>query len=104
MVINWSDTAKARLREIFYYYENEVSNKKALEIVTKITSSVTPLENFPEQAALEPLLIERTKDYRSLVVMKIFKVVYYIENEVVNISEIWDCRQAPETNIKKIKE
>lgn len=36
----------------FYYYENEVNNKKALEIVTKITSSVTPIENFPEQAAI----------------------------------------------------
>jgi hypothetical protein len=34
--------------------------------------------------------------------MKIFKVIYYIENEVINIAEIWDCRQAPETNVKKI--
>lgn len=104
MVIDWSDTAKTRLREIFYYYETEASRQKALEIVTKITSSVTPLESFPELAAVEPLLEKRTKVYRSLVVMKIFKIIYCIESEKINIAEIWDCRQAPKTNTKKIKE
>lgn len=103
MVIDWSDTARIRLHEIFHYYETEINRKKAFEVVTKITSKVASLEAFPEQAAKEPLLEERTKNYRSLVVVKIFKVVYYIEDEVVNIADIWDCRQSPETNVKKIK-
>lgn len=102
MVIDWSDKAKKRLREIFYYYEKEASEHKALEIVQKITSSVTPLLEFPEMAAIEPLLKSRRKIYRSLVISKTYKVVYFIENEMVNIATIWDCRQSPKKLKKEI--
>ena len=55
-------------------------------------------------AAVELLLENEPIIYRSLVVIGTYKVIYYIGSNTVYIYDIWDCHQAPETNVKKIKE
>lgn len=55
-------------------------------------------------AAVELLLEDEPIIYRSLVVTGTYKVIYYIGSNTVYIYDIWDCRQVPETNLKKIKE
>lgn len=103
MVIKWLAPSRKSLKDIVAYYKKEHAENAALKIVTEIRTSVEKLKEFPELAAVEPLLKNRTKVYRSLVATKTYKVVYYIENETINISDIWDCRQSPETNKKKVK-
>jgi hypothetical protein len=48
-------------------------------------------------------LSEKDEEYRSLLVRKYFKIIYFIENENIYIAAVWDCRQDPYTNINKIK-
>ncbi len=55
---------------------------------------------IPEMAAIEPLLLERQEQFRSLVVRKNYKVVYYIQNTTVFITDIWNCRQDPDNLLK----
>ena len=54
-------------------------------------------------AAKEWLLEEFSREYRSLVVMRKYKVIYFIEDEIVHISAIWDCRRNPDTLIKEVE-
>jgi len=104
MVLIWLEPAKESLRAIRNYYKKEYSIKSAKKIVTQINSSVNLLKNFPEMASIEPLLVDEPLAYRSLVATRTYKVIYYVENNKIYIFDIWDCRQAPESNVKKIKE
>lgn len=51
-------------------------------------------------APIEPLLQERKEVFRSLVVRKNYKVIYYIQNTIIYIADIWDCRQDPDRLLK----
>lgn len=104
MVLKWLTRAKASLKEIAKYNEKEYSEQSAKKIVSEITLDVNKLKKFPELAAIEPLLKHRVKTYRSLVIAKNYKAVYYIDGEIIYISQIWDCRQSPKTNLKKVKD
>lgn len=104
MVIIWLPEARSHLKEIYLFHKENRSLKIAVEVRLEIYSSVTILKKFPQMASIEVFSSKTTKEYRSLVVSKYFKVVYYIDEEKIYVSAIFDCRQAPETNVKKIKE
>jgi plasmid stabilization system protein ParE len=96
MVIRWTTNAQLRVREIYSFYE-EKNIQVARNIINAIYEEVLLLQNFPQLAAKEPFLEEYTKTFRSLVIRKLFKVVYYIDevNDTIVIVTVWDCRQNP---------
>lgn len=103
MVIIWLPEAKLHLKEIYLFYKENRSLKAAFNIRQEIYSSVAPLKEFPQMAPVEIFSTKTIEKYHALVVGKYFKVVYYISNEKVYISAIFDCRQNPKTNEDKIK-
>jgi len=103
MVIEWSEKAKKRLREIFYYYEKEVSRQTATKIITEIVLSVEPLKEFPQMAAIESSLDNMSEIFRSVISTPNYKVVYYADANKINIVTIWDCRQNPKKLKREIK-
>ena len=52
---------------------------------------------MPHKAPVEQSLARQQIVYRSLAVNKIFKVIYFVDEqaECVVISTIWDCRRNP---------
>lgn len=63
------------------------------------------LASHPHLGAIEPLLKDRQRSYRSLVVHKHFKLVYYIDEkkETLYIIALWDTRREPATLIRNIR-
>ena len=51
----------------------------------------------PRLGIAEPLLAGRKREYRSIVVHKLFKLVYYVKDETVYIAALWDTRREPRT-------
>jgi addiction module RelE/StbE family toxin len=100
MKIDWSKKARKRLRDIKAYYEKK-SIKVSKEILKDIKSAVEHLREFPQMAAMEPLLSDLPKSFRSLVIRSTYKIIYYVDDskEVINIVTVWDCRQ----DSKKLK-
>ncbi|GHT02119.1 hypothetical protein AGMMS49525_05060 [Bacteroidia bacterium] len=64
-------------------------------MISDIRKAAERLVEQPDMAFREPLLKERSKVFRSLIVRKIYKIVYYNENNTVYIADIWDSRQDP---------
>jgi len=87
------------LEAIFSFYE-EKSVQAARKIITDILQATDLLSIHPEVAEVEQLLQERQETFRSHVVRQSYKVVYYIEDSVIYIADVWDCRRSPE-KIKK---
>jgi plasmid stabilization system protein ParE len=104
MVIVWTDKAKQHLKNIFDFYVETAGRKIAIKIVTDIKVATKPLTKFPQMAAVEPFLSDLPEKFRSLVVSKHYKVIYYMDNEAVHILAVWDCRQNPDNLKIQIKQ
>ncbi|MCD8182100.1 MAG: type II toxin-antitoxin system RelE/ParE family toxin [Bacteroides sp.] len=63
------------------------------------------LATHPHLGAVEPLLENRRRAYRSFVVHEHFKLVYYIDEkqQILYIVALWDTRREPSTLAKQIK-
>lgn len=46
-------------------------------------------------ASVEQLLDGEPEMFRSLVVLRRYKVIYYVTDETIYVADIWDCRQDP---------
>lgn len=98
----WTDTAEQQLLEIFNYYTETVSINVAKKIVDEIVDETIYLEKHPNAGQEEILLKKRKFSYRYIVKGN-YKIIYWIEGEVVNIATVFDCRQNPKKLKRKIK-
>jgi plasmid stabilization system protein ParE len=97
MEVKWTEFAECKLRSIFDYYLEVAEDKVAKNMISEIVNSADSLSLMPYKASKEESLPKCNFVYRSLTVMKIFKIVYFIDEQLNNIviSTIWDCRQNP---------
>ena len=96
MRLLWYADAVSDLNEIYDYYVL-LNSRAAAMLYNNILEDAEILNSQPFIAPVEPLLEDLPEEYRSLVVAKgRFKLVYYIENEVVFIVQVFSCRRNPE--------
>jgi plasmid stabilization system protein ParE len=88
-----TESAREKLKNLKLFYKKEPS--RAETIISKIREGYNTLRRFPKAGAIETYLENDRIIYRSLVVDKNYKLIYYIEANVVTIIAIWDCRQDP---------
>jgi plasmid stabilization system protein ParE len=68
----------------------------AVKVYNGILDEIEVLMSFPQIARIEDSLKGFGVEFRSLVVLRRYKVVYFVEEDVVYIFMIWDCRRNPE--------
>jgi len=95
MNIIFSDLALEQLESIYNYLQTK-SDKASVFIHNHILDEIERLSDFPQMAPIEPELIGYSNTYRSLVVEKSYKVIYFIEDDSIIISALFDCRQDPQ--------
>ena len=94
MKLKFSPEAQEDLDNIYQYYA-KLNEAYADELYNDIIDEADMLRNFPYIAQVEPLLSEFSETYRSLVVRRTYKVVYFIEEDSINVVTVFDCRQSP---------
>lgn len=99
MTVLWSDSAISDLQVIHDYYLTTASLKVARKIVDAIVDKTFYLSDNPRIGQIEELLKHKKAEIRYLV-EKPYKIVYLIEEQIVLIAAVFDCRQDPE----KLKE
>jgi len=101
MIVLWSDEAIAKLQDTFDYYDSTAGRKVADKITNSIVDQTIKLEKNSRVEQAEELLKHRKKEIRYLVDGN-YKIVYWLEENFVNIATIFDCRQNP-VKLKNIK-
>jgi len=104
MEIRWTKTASQSLDTIFSFYK-ERSEHAANRIILDIVATARRLVIFPQMAPIEPSLSGRSDTFRALLVKKLFKIIYYIDevaDEIVIVT-VWNCRQNPKTLMDLVK-
>lgn len=100
IIVLWSDSAQSDLRAIHDYYLEKANSKVALKLINSIIDKSLLLSNNPRLGQIEELLKHKNIEIRYLVEGN-YKIVYVIEDLIVLISAVFDCRQDPEKLKKK---
>ena len=96
--------ALSRLDDIFDWVKETNSENAAVKVYNSILDELEILEKQPRIAAIEPLLEDFSKQFRSLIIKRRYKAIYYIDEEkdMIFVATIWDCRQNPNNLSKEI--
>ena len=93
MNLIWENIAFGQLMQIAEYIENNFGSKRMAVFLQEVDHITDLLLTNPCMGALEESLSDRSIPYRSIVVSKMDKMVYYVDdNDLIHISAFWDCR------------
>jgi toxin ParE1/3/4 len=95
MRIVWSNLSRYQLQEIYDYYATKVHATLASRIIDRIILDAEKLIHEPFIGQREPLLAKRPQDFRYLVSGN-YKIIYWVDNNIIRIASVFDCRQNPE--------
>jgi plasmid stabilization system protein ParE len=98
----WTDSALSQLEDIYDYYKIKASPRIAKKLIKSLVEETIVLESNPLIGVKYPLLLERPFEYRFLVKNN-YKIIYRLNENLVRIISVFDCRQNPKT-IEKIAE
>ena len=81
--------------ERLFRFLDDFSHHAAQTLKKEIVAAAKRLKKMPEMGPKEPVLEEFNRNYRYVLVLRRYKIIYLFENEVCSILMVWDCRQNP---------
>lgn len=103
MRIEWSHCALREWENTVRYIFREFGKKAAEKFEQDIAKWEKRIALNPEMAHQEPILKDRNKLYRGVIVSKHSKLIFYVENDVIYIADLWDMRREPSQLCKHIE-
>src|SRR3989339_285604 len=95
ITVLFTDAAIEHLKSVFNYYSFYAGIKSAKQITKQIVDKTLLLEKHPRIGTTESLLKNKEYEIRFLVEGN-YKILYWIEEPIVYIAAVFDCRQNPE--------
>ncbi|MDD7317731.1 MAG: type II toxin-antitoxin system RelE/ParE family toxin [Prevotella sp.] len=103
MKVIWSKSAVDSMRQIEDYILKEFGEKARKNFIQEVEHVADILAEMPELGRPERLLAHRNMTYRSIVIRKLSKMVYYIKDDTIRISALWDVRREPKSQINHLR-
>lgn len=100
MRVIWLPQAKRQLRQTAKYILREFGQKVRNEFMQDVQHANMLLSDNPNLGSVEPLLADRSLKYRSYVVNRLNKIIYFIKEDHIEVADFWDVRREP----KKLSE
>ena len=100
MRVIWLPQAKRQLRQTASYIHREFGQKVRSEFMQDVQHANMLLSKNPNMGSVEPLLADRSIMYRSYVVNRLNKIVYFVKEDHIEVADFWDVRREP----KKLSE
>ena len=94
VIIVWSANAQDQLKDINDYYSEVAGDRVAKRLINQLIERTFILEKNPKAGQKEELLKDYKEEFRFLVEGN-YKILYWIEKNIITISSIFDCRQNP---------
>ena len=97
MNVIWHAQAEVALIDAAVYIQNHFGKRFREKFVGSVRQTEHALRLNPYLGKLEPLLMNRVREYRSIVVGTLNKIIYYVDSDVIYIADFWDVRREPKT-------
>ena len=103
MKVVWSKQAALALRDTTTYIRKEFGQAAKQKFLREVHYINDLLSTTPELGAIELLLTDLPINYRSIVVNRLNKIVYYQNNDTIEVVAFWDCRREPSNLARAIE-
>ena len=103
MRVVWGEDARLRARDTASYIHEMFGTRARQKFLTELSRIDSLLTEHPNMAPLEPLLSDAPVPYRSLVIGRLNKIIYYVHGEVIEVVDLWDTRREPKQQAKRTK-
>jgi plasmid stabilization system protein ParE len=103
MKIHWHKRAAAQLHQVEEYVLRDFGERVRQEFMDEVEQAVFSLADMPTMGKLDPLFAHRKQAYRSIIVRKLNKVVYYIKGDTLHVAAFWDTRREPKNQAKQTR-
>lgn len=97
MRIKVEDEAKKKILQTARYIQQQFGTTARVAFRNEIRLVVDILRVNPNLGPIEPLLADAPVSYRSIVVRRLNKIIYWINGDVIEIVDFWDCRREPKS-------
>ena len=97
--------ARQAIRMTALHIKQDFGRMSRDNFLAKVNEARMLLADNPYLGPVEPLLADRTQTYRSVVVGRLNKMVYYVEDDdkIIYVVAFWDCREEPATLARQVK-
>ena len=95
MRVVWHLEAAKRLRQVVSYIQTEYGSKSCKKFLKEAYRTERLLAKNPYLGPVEPLLVDAPVQYRSIVVNRLNKIVYWINGDIIEVVDFWDTRREP---------
>ena len=92
MKVKFTTTSRRRLQQI----KDKHSKKKSRQIISSVHKHAKQLAEYPELGNVEKYLEKEGKGHRSIVIDKLYKLIYLIATPFIFITDVFDTRQDPD--------
>lgn len=103
MKIVWHKRADAALHQVEDYILENFGDKVRQEFMDEVDHAVQALADMPTMGQLDPLFVHRKQAYRSIVVRRLNKIVYYVNNDTIHVAAFWDTRREPKNQSQQTR-
>lgn len=103
MKVIWENIAKQAVKDIAKYIRTDFGVGREAIFRDEVRHVTELLMQNPYMGALDPLFEDRAISYRSVIVSRKNKLVYYVDGKYIHISAFWDCRQDPVAQAARVK-
>ena len=104
MKVIWHDQAKEAVRKTAAYIRKHFGFQVRESFRNEVDKVQVLLTSNPYMGSEEPLLANQPVEYRSFVINRLNKIVYYIEGNTIHIADFWDTRREPKAQAQQVKE
>ena len=95
MHVEFSPRAIEQLTNIIDSHLEYCGERSALKFSATVDEKLNTLMKFPESGFPEPLLKGKAIFYRAKIINKNYKLIYWVEADIIHVSAIWDMRMSP---------
>ena len=95
MRVIWNELAEQQLDSSIAFVSEVWGEDTGQRLLRETRHTSRLLAQHPRLGKPEPLLADRPQGYRSIVVGRFNKLIYYITDTAIYISAVWDTRRNP---------
>jgi plasmid stabilization system protein ParE len=103
MKILWHKRAAAQLHQVEDYVLRDFGERIRQEFMNEVEQAIISLADMPTMGRIDPLLTHRKQTYRSIIVRRLNKIVYFVKGDTLHIAAFWDVRREPKAQAQKTK-
>ena len=96
------NTARNKIRNTARYIHKEFGVVSRIRFVEEVGHTMQLLKNNPGIGAAERYLEGAPVLYRSVIIQRLNKIIYWENGDTVEIVDFWNCRREPVTQAKHL--